>query len=134
VAEDALANQVVIKRLLEKVGLEVLIANDGAEAVALAQSQSLDLIFMDIQMPNVNGFEATRLLRQTEAVGTGSLPADKIRRVPIVALTAYAMKEDAAKCREAGCDDYLSKPIRRESLYKILAKHLPQKNEGSTKP
>ena len=113
VAEDVLANQMVIKRLLEKTGLEVVIANDGKEAVEQAQAQSFDLIFMDIQMPNLNGYEATKAIR------TSGL------KTPVVALTANAMKGDDKKCLEVGCDDYLAKPIDRERLSGMLAKYLP---------
>ena len=102
----------LIKLMLEKMGLEVTIANDGKEAVDKALSNPFDLIFMDIQMPNMNGYEATKALRE------------KGLKTPIVALTANAMKGDDKKCIEAGCDDYMSKPIDRGRLIEVMSKYL----------
>jgi len=112
VAEDVLTNQMLIKRILEKAGVEVTIANDGKETLQQAQSKSFDLIFMDMMMPNMNGYEVTKVLRKAGL------------KTPIVALTANAMKEDREKCIETGCDDYLAKPIDNIKLFKILAKYL----------
>jgi two-component system, sensor histidine kinase and response regulator len=117
VAEDVEANQMLAKLLLEKMGLEVTIARDGKEAVQKAQIQSFDLIFMDIQMPHMNGYDATRVLRQQ---------GDK---TPIVALTAHAMTGDTKECIEAGCDDYMPKPIDRRELIERLRKYLPAQND-----
>ena len=77
-----------------------------------ATSESFDLIFMDIQMPEMNGYEATRALREKQI------------RVPIIALTAHAMAGDEQKCLEAGCDGYIAKPIRLEQLHEVIAKYL----------
>ena len=99
VAEDTVTNQKLVKLMLERMGLEVTTAADGVEAVEKGLAEAFDLIFMDIQMPKMNGYEATRALRR-EGLTT-----------PIIALTANAMKGDDEKCIEAGCDDYLSKPI-----------------------
>ena len=112
VAEDVLTNQIVIRRMLEKTGIEVTVANDGKEAVEKARSMSFDLIFMDIQMPNMNGYEATKVIRKQGVT------------IPIIALTANAMKGDDEKCLEAGCDDYMAKPVDRKELLKILTKYL----------
>ncbi len=112
VAEDIVANQMVIKRLLEKAGAEVAVVNDGVEAVQQAQSKSFDLIFMDMMMPNMNGYEATKAIRKAGMT------------MPIVALTADAMKGDDKKCLEAGCNDYMAKPIERKKLYEMLDKYL----------
>lgn len=112
VAEDTVTNQKLVKLLLERMGLEVTTAADGAEAVEKALAESFDLIFMDIQMPNMNGYEAARALRREGL------------RTPIIALTANAMKADDKKCIEAGCDDYLSKPINTDSLLQTIRKHL----------
>jgi len=112
VAEDVLANQMVIKLMLEKAGVHVAIANDGKEALRQALGKSFDLIFMDIQMPNMNGYEAAKMLRKAGMT------------TPIVALTAHAMKGDDKKCIEAGCDDYLAKPVELDQLFKILDKYL----------
>jgi CheY-like chemotaxis protein len=116
VAEDVPTNQVLIRLLLQQMGLEVTIAADGNEAVQEALAREFDLIFMDIQMPHMNGYEATRVLRS------------KGLTTPIVALTAHAMKGDDEKCFEAGCDDYLAKPLDRGQLLEKLRKHLPVGN------
>ncbi|MFH1882497.1 MAG: response regulator, partial [Planctomycetota bacterium] len=116
VAEDVKTNQMLIKLLLKQMGLEVTIAEDGSEVVQKALAQQFDLIFMDIQMPNMNGYEATRTLRN-EGVKT-----------PIIALTASAMSGDEGKCICAGCDDYLSKPIDRRKLLEKIHKYLPAEN------
>lgn len=113
VVEDVKTNQKVIRRMLEKVGVEVTIASDGAIAVEQAKSQSFDIIFMDIQMPNVNGYEATAEIRKAGI------------KTPIVALTANAMKGDEQKCLKAGCDGYLTKPVDRDKLFEMLDKYLP---------
>ncbi len=117
VAEDARTNQVLIKSLLKRLGMKVTIAEDGNQAVQEAMSKQFDLIFMDIEMPNMNGYEATMALRK-EGLKT-----------PIVALTAYAMKGDDEKCFAAGCDDYISKPIDRNKLFEILNKYLSAGSE-----
>jgi CheY-like chemotaxis protein/HPt (histidine-containing phosphotransfer) domain-containing protein len=117
VAEDARTNQVLIKSLLKRLGLKVTIAEDGNQAVQQARSKKFDLIFMDIEMPNMGGYEATKALRK-EGLKT-----------PIVALTAYAMKGDDENCFAAGCDDYISKPIENDKLLQILNKHLTAAGE-----
>ncbi|MBN1795423.1 MAG: CBS domain-containing protein [Sedimentisphaerales bacterium] len=113
VAEDTPTNQTLIQLLLERLGLDVTIAEDGMQAVERAQAESFDIILMDIQMPNMNGYDATKKLRQEGF--------DK----PIIAVTAHAMKGDREKCLKAGCDDYISKPIDRNELVKVLRLHLP---------
>jgi two-component system sensor histidine kinase/response regulator len=118
VAEDVKSNQMLVRWLLEKAGFEVTIAEDGNEAVQKALNRSFDLILMDIQMPNMNGYEATRKLRN-EGVET-----------PIIALTASAMSGDEGKCVCAGCDDYLSKPIDRRKLLEKISKYLLMENES----
>ena len=112
VAEDVETNQVLAKVLLSHIGLDVTVAADGREAVQMALSQDFDLIFMDIQMPGMDGFEATRELRRRGV------------QTPIVALTAHAMKGDDNKCMEAGCNDYLSKPLDRFRLLEKVSLHL----------
>ncbi|MBN1506022.1 MAG: response regulator [Sedimentisphaerales bacterium] len=112
VAEDVGTNQVLMASLLGKLGLKVTIAADGGEAVQKASSEAFDLIFMDIQMPNMDGYQATKTLRQR---GT---------TVPIIALTAHTEKGEEAKCLDAGCDDYLTKPIDRACLVERLRKYL----------
>jgi two-component system, sensor histidine kinase and response regulator len=120
-AEDNLVNQKVALRLLEKLDYRVDVVADGLAAVAAWQSGKFDLIIMDCQMPQMDGYAATREIRRLEA---GQ------RHIPIVALTAHAMKGDEQKCRAAGMDDYLSKPINRAKLDACLERLLP--NTGST--
>jgi signal transduction histidine kinase/CheY-like chemotaxis protein/streptogramin lyase len=105
-AEDNKVNQRVASRVLEKRGHTVLVAENGREAVELFQREQVDLILMDVQMPEMDGIEATRLIRQMEA---GS-------HTPIVALTAHAMTSDRDLCLAAGMDDYLSKPFNPDKL------------------
>jgi signal transduction histidine kinase/CheY-like chemotaxis protein/HPt (histidine-containing phosphotransfer) domain-containing protein len=118
VAEDVQTNQILIKLLLEKLGLDVTVVEDGHEAVVEASRNNYDLILMDVQMPRKNGHEATRELR-----GLGLA-------VPIVALTAHAMEEDRQDCLAAGCDDYLTKPIDRDKLVTMLVRYLPSAKDG----
>jgi CheY-like chemotaxis protein len=112
VAEDALASQILIRKLLEKYGLEVTVVSDGRLAAEEGISGAYDLIFMDMHMPELNGYDATRLLREQGCV------------TPIIALTASAMKGDEDKCMKAGCDSYLSKPIDRRELFRTLQRYL----------
>jgi PAS domain S-box-containing protein len=120
VAEDIPANQILIQALLAKLGLQVTLACDGAEAVEKASAAPFDFILMDIQMPNMNGYEAVRMLRK------------KGVKIPIVALTAHAMESDRQKSLEAGCDDHLSKPINRNKLIEVLGKYLDLQSDSLT--
>ena len=115
-AEDNLVNQKVALRLLEKLDYRVDVVADGLAAVVAWQTGKFDLIIMDCQMPQMDGYAATREIRRLEA---GQ------RHIPIVALTAHAMKGDEEKCRAAGMDDYLSKPIDRVRLDLCLERFLP---------
>jgi CheY-like chemotaxis protein len=110
--EDNRVNQVVAQRLLEKRGHKVTLAADGREAVAAVARELFDLVLMDVQMPVMDGFEATAAIRQAET-GTG-------RHLPIFAMTACAMKGDAERCLAAGMDGYIPKPIRPRDLYAIV--------------
>jgi two-component system sensor histidine kinase/response regulator len=112
-AEDNAVNQLVAVRLLKGFGHTVTVANHGGEALAAMEKEHFDLVFMDVQMPEMDGFEATRLIREKEA-GTG-------RHTPIVAMTAHAMKGDRERCLAAGLDEYLSKPVQRDELLRMLA-------------
>ncbi len=107
-AEDNLVNQKVTVRALERRGHTVLVAQNGHEAVALASRERFDLILMDIQMPEMDGYEATAAIREMER-RSGS-------HAPIVAMTAHAMKSDQERCLAAGMDDYISKPIHLNEL------------------
>ncbi len=113
-AEDEPINQEVSRGLLEDVGLTVELAEDGGLAVAMAQRSHFDLILMDMQMPQMNGVEATRVIR--------ALPG--YAKTPILAMTANAFDEDRKVCIEAGMDDHLGKPVVPEVLYKTLLKWL----------
>jgi two-component system sensor histidine kinase/response regulator len=120
-AEDNLVNQKVASRLLEILDYRVDVVADGLAAVAAWQTGKFDLIIMDCQMPQMDGYEATREIRRLE---------EGRCRIPIVALTAHAMKGDEEKCRAAGMDDYLPKPIDRVKLEVCLERLLP--STGST--
>jgi two-component system sensor histidine kinase/response regulator len=111
-AEDNVVNQRLAIRLLENRGHNVVVAGNGKEAVSLYQQGGFDIILMDVQMPVMGGFEATALIRKGEE-NTGL-------RIPIIALTAHAMKGDRERCLEAGMDEYISKPIRSEELSKAI--------------
>ena len=111
-AEDNAVNQRVVVRLLEKFGHSIAVANHGGEALAALEVAEFDLVLMDVQMPEVDGFEATRAIREGEVI-TG-------RRQPIVAMTAHAMKGDRERCIAAGMDDYVSKPVQRPDLLRVL--------------
>jgi CheY-like chemotaxis protein len=112
VAEDNPPNQMLFKSLLEHLGLRVTIAEDGNEALQKVLTQQFDLIFMDMMMPHMNGYEAAKELRKQGI------------KTPVIAVTANAMKGDDKKCLEAGCDDYLAKPIDHRKLLEMLDKYL----------
>jgi CheY-like chemotaxis protein len=114
-AEDNAVNQKVACRLLEKSGYQVDVANDGRAAFDAWKNGSYDLILMDCQMPQLDGFQATRQIRAAET-------ADQ--HIPIIALTAHAMKGTDNECMAAGMDDYLTKPIDREQLRDCVQQHL----------
>ena len=115
VAEDNLVNQRLATRLLEKRGHRVVIAATGLEALAALEKESYDLVLMDIQMPEMNGMEATARIREKEKL-TGA-------HQPVVALTAHAMKGDQELCLASGMDGYLSKPIRPQELDQLLEQY-----------
>jgi two-component system, sensor histidine kinase and response regulator len=117
-AEDNLVNQRLMTRLLEKRGHRVVLAADGHEALAALEKHSYDLVLMDIQMPEMNGMEATARIREKEKITGG--------HQPIVALTAHAMKGDQELCLAGGMDGYLAKPIRAEELDQILNRYVGQ--------
>lgn len=116
VAEDNLVNQRVAQALLRKIGLRAEIVNNGQEAVTALGVSAFDLVLMDCQMPEMDGFQATRLIRSQEAEG---------RRVPILAMTANAMEGDRERCLACGMDDYIAKPVTLEGLKTALRQWLP---------
>ena len=121
-AEDNAVNQRVASSLLERRGHTVVCATNGVQALAMLDD-SIDIVLMDIQMPEMGGFEAAAAIRQREVM-TG-------RRVPIVALTARAMKGDREECLAAGMDDYVSKPLRPADLYGAITRNLDRSRAAS---
>ncbi|ULO08224.1 PAS domain S-box protein [Paenibacillus sp. 19GGS1-52] len=111
VAEDNEINQIVLRKILEKWGHSVDVANDGIEVVQRVTHEAFDLIFMDVQMPRMNGIDATKIIKE-------NLPADQLP--VIIAVTANALKGDREFCLEAGMDEYISKPVKRETLKNII--------------
>jgi PAS domain S-box-containing protein len=111
-AEDSAVNQLLVVRMLEKRGHSVVVAANGREALVALEGEDFDAVLMDVQMPEMDGFEATAQIRKKEAE-TG-------RHLSIIALTAHAMRGDRERCLKAGMDGYLSKPIRAAELFEIL--------------
>jgi CheY-like chemotaxis protein/HPt (histidine-containing phosphotransfer) domain-containing protein len=110
-AEDNKVNQRVTSRILEKAGHRVDVVSNGQEALSALEAFPYDLVLMDVQMPLMDGFEATRAIRQRER---------RVRHTPVVAMTAHAMKGDRERCIAAGMDDYLSKPIRLQEILNVI--------------
>jgi CheY-like chemotaxis protein/HPt (histidine-containing phosphotransfer) domain-containing protein len=123
-AEDSLVNQKLAVCLLEKWGHRVAVANNGHQAVAAAETQPFDLVLMDVQMPELDGLEATAAIRRGEA-GQG-------RHLPIVAMTAHAMVGDRERCLASGMDGYLAKPIRARELLAVIEQVLSGANHSKT--
>jgi CheY-like chemotaxis protein len=146
-AEDNLINQRLATKLLETRGHRVVLASNGREAVEALDEEVFDLILMDIQMPEMDGFEATKAIRNLECglrekIEEGPYSKSeiqnlksKIQSIPIVAMTAHALKGDREKCLEAGMDDYVSKPINAENLFSVIEKLVHGlKDEQKEKP
>lgn len=123
VAEDVPFNQKFIIRLLESWGHKVTLAENGREVLELLPNQTFDIVLMDVEMPEMNGYEATRAIRKAESV-TGTET-----HIPIIALTAHAVAEDRQRCLQAGMDEYISKPISSSKLSGILGKLSGEKTE-----
>jgi signal transduction histidine kinase/DNA-binding response OmpR family regulator len=127
-AEDNLINQVVALRILEKLGYQADAVAQGQEVIAALQAQPYDLVLMDVQMPQMDGFEATRVIRDETTPGLN-------HQIPIIAMTAHAMKGDREKCLAAGMDDYVSKPVEPEELMAALERQLRgQASRGKNEP
>lgn len=116
VAEDNPVNQIVIREQLESLGLRVVTASDGQQALAELEGTAFDALLLDCHMPEVDGFETARRIRAAESPG---------RHLPIIAITASAIRQELEACREAGMDDILTKPYRQRDLVEMLAKWLP---------
>ncbi len=131
VVDDNNINQIVARGMLSKFGFEVDVASDGQEALEMLMNYSYDLVFMDCQMPKMDGFTATQHIRDP-------LSEVKNHNIPIVAMTANAMQSDREKCLDSGMDDFLAKPIDLVRLSKVLEKWLPkllrQKNSSAIVP
>jgi two-component system cell cycle response regulator DivK len=116
VVEDTEDNRRIVRDLLSSVGYELIEAVDGAAGVALAQSERPDLILMEIQLPVIDGYEATRQIR--------AIP--DLAEVPIIAVTSYALSGDEAKTRAAGCNGYVAKPFSPRQLLAKIREFLPE--------
>jgi signal transduction histidine kinase/CheY-like chemotaxis protein len=116
-AEDNAVNQRLAVRLLEKEGHSVVVASNGREAVLAVEREDFDLILMDVQMPELNGYEATMAIRQKEKA--------RGRHIPIIAMTAHAMRGDRERCLHEGMDGYLAKPIDSRELFRVIAQLTP---------
>jgi two-component system, sensor histidine kinase and response regulator len=122
-AEDSSTNQRLAVGILSKWGHQVTVANNGREAVAAVGKESFDLVLMDVQMPEMDGYQATAVIREREA--------GKNIRIPIVAMTAHAMKGDREECLAAGMDGYVAKPIRRAELEQVIDEVVRRKSTES---
>ncbi len=116
IVEDEPKSRILIRDLLQVSGFTTIEATDGKHGVELAKSKKPDLILMDIQMPEMDGLEATRILRADATTGN----------IPVLALTSYAMEGDEERILEAGCDGYLAKPLDIKELLKIVAEYLSE--------
>ena len=128
VAEDNPVNQLLATRLLEKRGHRVVMTANGREALAALEKEGFDLVLMDVQMPEMDGLEATTVLRERE-----KRKGDGIHQ-PVIALTAHAMKGDQERCQVAGMDSYLAKPIRPQELGVILETYVAHKISATNTP
>jgi CheY-like chemotaxis protein len=112
IAEDVESNFLYLKAVLSKLNATIFWAKNGIEAVEICEKNQIDLIFMDLQMPEMNGYEATEILKK------------KFPNLPIVAQTAFAMSDDREKALDSGCDDYLAKPIKSKDLLGVVEKFI----------
>ena len=112
IAEDVESNYLYLNAVLSKIKAKIFWAKNGKEAVDIFKKEKLDLILMDLQMPEMNGYEATRIIKAEKP------------DLPIIAQTAFAMSDDREKALEAGCDDYLAKPIKSKDLLNTVEKFI----------
>lgn len=112
IAEDVESNYLYLNAVLSKIKAKIFWAKNGKEAIDIFKKEKLDLILMDLQMPEMNGYEATRIMKSEKP------------EIPIVAQTAFAMSDDREKALEAGCDDYLAKPIKSKDLLNTVEKFI----------
>ena len=116
--EDNPINQMVAQKMLQKIGLKAVLADNGAEALKCLDQQSFDLVLMDCQMPEMDGFDATREIRRLDIRSLNK------KRLPVIAMTANVMSGDRERCLEVGMDDYIGKPVQRDQLARVLGKWL----------
>ena len=116
VVEDQEDNRQILRDLLGSAGLLMIEAHDGEQALTVARSQRPDLILMDIQLPLVDGYEATRSIKRDP----------ELRHIPVIAVTSYALSGDEQKAREAGCDAYVAKPYSTRHLLAKIGQYLEQ--------
>jgi CheY-like chemotaxis protein len=116
IVEDNEINMQIVKSFLDIKGMNYLCANNGREAIEILEDKFVDLILMDIQMPQLNGYETTKIIRKIE----GNIE----KHTPIIAMTAYAMTMDKKKCIENGMDGHISKPFNLEELNKVITKYI----------
>jgi CheY-like chemotaxis protein/HPt (histidine-containing phosphotransfer) domain-containing protein len=126
VAEDTPFNQTIIMRLLEKHGYHAALVENGRQILEALSRHAFDLVLMDIQMPEMDGFQATREIRNSER--------QTEHHIPIVAMTAYAVEGDRERCLAAGMDEYVSKPISAEKLFAIIESLLPKGSQENKEP
>ena len=112
IAEDVESNYLFLEEVIKRTGATILWATNGQHAIDMFTQNDIDLILMDIQMPLLNGFDATRAIKKIDP------------KVPVISQTAYAMAEDRGKSIAAGCDDYISKPIASQKLLSLINKYL----------
>jgi len=124
--EDNAVNRKLATALLEKHGYSAATAQNGKEALEILEGERFDLILMDVQMPVMDGLEATRLIRAKERATGG--------HIPIVALTAHAMKGDRERCLAAGADDYVAKPIRIADVIAAMGRAFSSQRDASAQP
>jgi signal transduction histidine kinase/ActR/RegA family two-component response regulator len=125
VVEDSPVNRLVAVHVLERLGFRAHVVNDGREALQALSSQRYDAVLMDCQMPDIDGYEATRELRRREHGG---------RHTPVIAMTAHAMTGDRERCLEAGMDDYIAKPVRSQTLNEVLSRWIDSSREAAGAP
>ena len=129
-AEDNPVNQLVAVRTLERAGYKVTVANNGQEALDLLERESFDVVLMDVQMPVMGGIEATRAIRAREQRRSWVIDTDHVEHLPIIAMTANAMKGDRELCLDEGMDDYVSKPVKADDLLAALERVLARPDDG----
>jgi two-component system sensor histidine kinase/response regulator len=122
-AEDDPVNSKLVVTVLERAGFSVDAVDDGQKTIQALESKDYDLVLMDVQMPEMNGFEATKAIRQME---------DRKQHIPIIAMTAHAMKEDKERCLQTGMDDYISKPIEPQNLIHTIEKWIKSTDAQDT--